>query len=534
MNYYNDNDPKACAWLRELIAAGEIAPGHVDERSILEINPDDLAGFDQCHFFAGIGGWALALRWAGLEGVAGIWSGSCPCQPLSCAGQRKGHADERHLWPAFHDLIAKRRPATVFGEQVASKDGREWFAGVRLDLEGLGYACGGADLCAAGVGAPHRRQRLFWVADSNGRDEGHGGLQRGREHGQRAPDGGVVRMADAGHERMRRAAGTGEAAIGRALAEGSGRGVAGGVAHPEHDGGRADQPGRGGHADRAGWAGVAAGGVADSESIGRPAATRPRKETEDGSANANAGDARKLQTRPVGSSRAGWSRFDILPCQDGKARRAPAWSLEPIFQLLADGIWCSMVSGWSESVENVKERTLNHAEETRSGTSEVLRALREATEQEAIRERVGGYDAIQGATILLFALLQLEGQMGQVIERDAPGVSKDGGVCVPALRSEAEGVARPPQERRLDGQQTGELHDIVSALSQELAQRHEEAAQVAVACMGSPLVGKIPGRMGLLRGYGNAIVPEVAEVFVRAWVDCRANAAHDGRRKETP
>jgi len=167
MNYYNDNDPKACAWLRELIAAGEIAPGHVDERSILEIKPDDLAGFDQCHFFAGIGGWALALRWAGLEGVAGIWSGSCPCQPLSCAGQRKGHADERHLWPAFHDLIAKRRPATVFGEQVASKDGREWFAGVRLDLEGLGYACGGADLCAAGVGAPHRRQRLFWVADAN-------------------------------------------------------------------------------------------------------------------------------------------------------------------------------------------------------------------------------------------------------------------------------------------------------------------------------------------------------------------------------
>ena len=223
MNYYNDNDPKACAWLRELIAAGEIAPGHVDERSILEIKPDDLAGFDQCHFFAGIGGWALALRWAGLGDAAGIWSGSCPCQPLSCAGKRQGHADERHLWPAFHDLIAKRRPATVFGEQVASKDGREWFAGVRLDLEGLGYACGGADLCAAGVGAPHRRQRLFWVADSDGRDEGHGRLQRGGEHGQRAPDGGVVRLGHAESLRERSGAegqgGNGEGWVGVAWTE---------------------------------------------------------------------------------------------------------------------------------------------------------------------------------------------------------------------------------------------------------------------------------------------------------------------------
>jgi hypothetical protein len=179
-----------------------------------------------------------------------------------------------------------------------------------------------------------------------------------------------------------------------------------------------------------------------------------------------------------------------------------------------------MVPGWSESVEGIQERTLNHAKETRSGAGEVLRALRKATEQEAIRERVGGHDAIQGATILLFALLQLEGQMGQVIECDAPGVGQDGGACVPALRGASEGVARPPQERRLDGQQARELHDLVSALSQELARRHEEAAQVAVACMGSPLVGKIPGRMGLLRGYGNAIVPEVAEVFVRAWMEC--------------
>jgi DNA (cytosine-5)-methyltransferase 1 len=176
--WYNEIDTFAAAWLRELIADGLIADGEVDERSILDVRPDDLRGFTQCHFFAGIGGWSRALRLAGWPDDRPVWTGSCPCQPLSVAGQRKGHADSRHLWPAFHDLIAVCQPATVFGEQVASKLGREWLAGVRADLESSGYACGGADLCAAGVGAPHIRQRLWWVADASGRrreqcDEGH-------------------------------------------------------------------------------------------------------------------------------------------------------------------------------------------------------------------------------------------------------------------------------------------------------------------------------------------------------------------------
>ncbi len=165
--YYNEIDPYCAQWLRNLIAKNLIAPGDVDERSIVDVRGDDLRGYDQCHFFAGIGGWSLALRLAGVADDAKVWTGSCPCQPLSGAGLRKGHADERHLWPAFHRLIAECAPAMVFGEQVASKDGREWLAGVRADLEHLGYACGGADLCAAGVGAPHIRQRLYWVANAD-------------------------------------------------------------------------------------------------------------------------------------------------------------------------------------------------------------------------------------------------------------------------------------------------------------------------------------------------------------------------------
>lgn len=171
--YYNENDPKAAAWLRELIREGHIAPGVVDERSIEDVVPDELAGYTQCHFFAGIGGWSLALRIAGWPDDRPVWTGSCPCQPFSSAGKRKGAADHRHLWPTFYWIIAKCRPATVFGEQVASKDGRLWLAGVRADMEALGHAFGAADLCAAGVGAPHIRQRLWWVAHATG-ERGHG------------------------------------------------------------------------------------------------------------------------------------------------------------------------------------------------------------------------------------------------------------------------------------------------------------------------------------------------------------------------
>jgi site-specific DNA-cytosine methylase len=166
VNYYNDNDSFSVKWLKALIAEGLIPKGDVDDRSITEIKPSELDGYTQCHFFAGIGGWPYALRLSGWPEDRPVFTGSCPCQPFSVAGQGKGIEDERHLWPAFRWLIAQKRPATIFGEQVASSDGREWLSGVRLDLETMGYEVGAADLCAAGVGAPHIRQRLFWVADS--------------------------------------------------------------------------------------------------------------------------------------------------------------------------------------------------------------------------------------------------------------------------------------------------------------------------------------------------------------------------------
>src|SRR5271157_4365677 len=164
--YYNDSDPFVCEWARNLIKAGVVPDGEVDCRSIADVSGDDVRGFAQAHFFCGILGWPYALDLAGW-GDREVWTGSCPCQPLSSAGQRKGHADERHLWPAFYKLIAECRPATIFGEQVASKDGREWLAGVRADLEALGYAVGAADLCAVCGAAHHIQQWLFGGAAAN-------------------------------------------------------------------------------------------------------------------------------------------------------------------------------------------------------------------------------------------------------------------------------------------------------------------------------------------------------------------------------
>lgn len=161
--YYNEIDPKAAAWLRELIAQGHIAPGDVDERSIVDVTAPDLEGYTQCHFFAGIGVWSHALRLAGWPDDEPVWTGSCPCQPFSVAGRKGGIDDDRHLWPHWFTLIAECQPAVVFGEQVASPDGLKWLDAVSLDLEAADYTLGAADLCAAGVGAPHIRQRLYFV-----------------------------------------------------------------------------------------------------------------------------------------------------------------------------------------------------------------------------------------------------------------------------------------------------------------------------------------------------------------------------------
>ncbi|HDM8374313.1 TPA: DNA cytosine methyltransferase [Yersinia enterocolitica] len=162
--YYNEFDPYAAQWLRNLIKAGHIAPGYVDERSIVDVKPEDLTEFTQCHFFAGIGAWSYALRQAGWPDDKPVWTGSCPCQPFSAAGNQLGCDDERHLAPVWLNLIKERQPASIFGEQVAAAIGKHWLDDLFNELEKQGYACGAAVLPACGVGAPHIRQRVWFGA----------------------------------------------------------------------------------------------------------------------------------------------------------------------------------------------------------------------------------------------------------------------------------------------------------------------------------------------------------------------------------
>ncbi|MGL5736935.1 MAG: DNA cytosine methyltransferase [Beijerinckiaceae bacterium] len=164
MNYYNEWDPQAAAWLRELIENKLIPEGVVDERSITEVQAKDLKGFTQCHFFAGIGGWPLALQLAGIPATTGLWTGSPPCQPFSAAGKQLGQYDPRHLAPVFLNLIGQCRPAILFGEQVAPAIAKSWMCDLQTHLEGEGYAVGFAVLPACSVGAPHKRDRLFFGA----------------------------------------------------------------------------------------------------------------------------------------------------------------------------------------------------------------------------------------------------------------------------------------------------------------------------------------------------------------------------------
>ena len=162
--YYNEIDPFCVKWLSELMKAGAIPEGIIDDRSIDDVRPKELEPFNQCHFFAGIGVWAYALKQAGW-GDRPVWTGSCPCQPFSAAGKSGGFADERHLWPVWFKLIEKNRPKVIFGEQVSSKDALAWYDLVKSDMNHIKYSMFVADMPASAFGAPHIRQRMYFVGE---------------------------------------------------------------------------------------------------------------------------------------------------------------------------------------------------------------------------------------------------------------------------------------------------------------------------------------------------------------------------------
>ena len=301
--FYSDNDPYCAQWLRNLIAAGEIPPGDVDERDIRDIQAGDLEGYGQIHMFAGIAGWPLALKLAGW-GDRPVWTGSCPCQPFSVAGQAKGLGDERHLWPAFLRLISECRPAIVLGEQISGKLGRQWLSGVRLDLESAGYAVGAADLPAAGVGAPQIRQRLFWVADAR-RASDERRLRSTETHGAAGTVEGKTRQRQRGGADVGSGGSNGRLADTEYQREGR-RGL-----HRPAKGAGQDEdspPDQSVRDSNAGW-------------LGDPGRAGLQERGGDGRVQREAVEPQPGQAIERSGNLGFWSDFELIPCDDGKARR---------------------------------------------------------------------------------------------------------------------------------------------------------------------------------------------------------------------
>jgi DNA (cytosine-5)-methyltransferase 1 len=169
--------------------------------------------------FSGIGGFDLAAEWMGWEnvfhcewnpfgqkvlkhywpnaisynditktdftihrGAIDILTGGFPCQPYSSAGKRLGKEDERHLWPSMLRAIREIQPRWIVGENVlglVNWNGGMVFEEVQADLEAEGYEVQPYVLPAAAVGAPHRRDRVWFVAYSTSARAGEnfGGLR---------------------------------------------------------------------------------------------------------------------------------------------------------------------------------------------------------------------------------------------------------------------------------------------------------------------------------------------------------------------
>lgn len=300
VNYYNENDPYAAAWLENLMRERHIGAGRVDARNIHDVRLEDVRNAQRAHFFAGIGVWEHALQIAGWPDDRPVWTGSCPCQPFSVAGRGRGIDDERHLWPEWLRLIRECRPSVVFGEQVASADGRTWLDTVRADLEALGYEVGAADLCAAGVGAPHIRQRLYFGA----------------------------RLADAADERLdgRR---SGEARDGRDAAriESERLRDARGLADDRGEGRRqVGADGRGG-SERSGAKGLDerslhGGALGGSRGLGDASGTRTGRDAGAGARAQEGATVRAVGDAPLAPGATGgfWSAPDWVYCRDGKYR----------------------------------------------------------------------------------------------------------------------------------------------------------------------------------------------------------------------
>jgi len=473
------------AWLRNLIAKGLIADGEVDTRSIVDVSPDELRGYTQCHFFAGIGGWSHAFRLAGWPDDRPVWTGSCPCQPFSVAGKGAGINDARHLWPHFHRLIAACRPPVVMGEQVAGKAGYGWFDGVRTDLEATGYAGRAVDIPALAVNAPHIRQRLYWVALDMADAQSIGREERERQDRQQDAGSGSQGRVDAAGIDESHMADADQGGRGRRPRDGDGeRNGQTGERHEDHR-----QPAGGGE-DRL--------DVADANVSG----LRQR-----GGDHSPAGHGHTAA--PEGRS-GHWDDHVWLTGSDGKSRRS-----QPGLPLLVNGI-SNCLANVLSICEVASKRITDHAKRSQADPGEVLRMVREH-----LYEGAGGEKQPTGVCSKLYAPQVLfDFMLSQTAARngatDSSSIKKAGKETVAGamriMRMDG-GFVHPSCQWQSNEQQRTQSSDPLHELSFLLAcdaQAFGEAVFDAHAAI---------NRVGMLRAYGNAICAPLAAEVIKAYME---------------
>ena len=412
--------------------------------------------------------------------------------------KNNGFADERHLWPAFHWLIEQCRPPVVVGEQVASAAVGPWIDLVLTDLEALGYASGAYAGPAAGVGAPHLRDRSYWVAHSGGPRSSEQRREWYESTGLAAPgvlDG--LAYAD-GRERARIADGKGRQSDGAQTGRFKGDRI---VAAGSELLGLADCPGNGRREERAHAGGLAVGNQ------------------EKGLAAGLGHDGGNRRSGPTNGS---WRDADWLGCRDGKWRPVEARS-----QQMAYGL--SSLMGYGRHSRDAYQTARKEIDDWCSATQTRPReALHDlwlslAAQADAVRS-IGGPGGVPSPSVLLAFLRELACEGWHVEE----GVSRAG------AKAPQNGVrklwvpnetARSPFERGLAKQRPKQSADALHFLSSILARHASSAWPEAVAAdaeVGFPLGAGSPARVGRLRGYGNAIVPQQAAQFIQALMEYQA------------
>ena len=512
--YYNEFDPYAAQWLRNLIAAGHLPEGDVDERSIVDVAADDLVGYRQCHFFAGIGGWSLAASLAGWPDNREIWTGSPPCQPFSVAGKQRGTDDERHLWPHLFRLLRARRPAVLMGEQVAAAVGKDWLDGVFADLEGIGYACGAVVVPACAVNAPHRRDRLWFVGHA--KREGLEGLPRhdGAARGWTLADRPVTATSGGGDvehaQGIGRREGRAEPELRGGRSTASGAGVSCGDVADSDSGRLEEQPERDGEPLKRGQPAPRGMDAVGSRACDGALADAECQRREMAVLAVRAGDPADREWKAGFTGvRGAWDGASWVIGHDGKARR-----VEPGIRLLVDR--SPAVLDRLRAIEARSFQEVNEHANTKGNARQVLRMVRSHVQQ----EETGQEDAtgmrlyLHEKALLLNYLLHLEAA--------CDGASIRGGIKKTGYEAELR-FLRSLREHRRDGrsshrwksdeQRQDEYSNSLQSLSFILA-RHaaafgKEARQAHAAS----------NRTGLLRGFGNAIVPQVAAEIIAGYLD---------------